>query len=201
MSFAEEVCYQSQFKSQKSILSMTRFSVEEIENKRVEVQNPREFFNSVKESKKYSSWKNLVKNTGFGNTTLKCCRRGERTFNGKIFLKLLDYLNENQKAEILYNAKFLDENWGSRKGGNQFVKNMKNRLGEEGFLKHLENIRGKGSSSSLAKWHKRMKKENPKLYSQIQRKKVKEIHFNLLQTLLKSKVLDQLTRLDLFELT
>ena len=149
---------------------MDLLSAQEIERKRVIVDNPAAFFSLVKKSPKYVSWKELVKTAGCGNTTLKHCRRGKRTINGKLFLKLLDYLNEGQKEQVFSNIEFLDLNWGACEGGLQSIRRLKERLGENGFLKHLKKVR-ENAGSPLSVWHKTMKEEKPEEYHEIQRKR------------------------------
>jgi len=143
----------------------------EVIGKRFSLENPQEFFDLVKNSPKYSSWNGLVKTSGCSNTSLKARRRGERTFPGKTFLNLLDYLSGEQKKYVLSKTKALDENWGASKGGRQSVKNRKEKLGEKGFLESMAKIRENSEGSDLSAWHYKMKRDNPKHYSKIQRER------------------------------
>ena len=123
--------------------------------KRVRLKNPKEFFTLIKKSPKYSSWKDLVRIAGCSNTSLKACRRGERTFQGTVFLKLLEYLTEEQKNRLLQHANFLDENWGSKKGTEALVKIGQNfglsRLKPKTKKKMLRMIKTKESLNKIAR--------------------------------------------------
>lgn len=143
-----------------------------ISEKRVKLENPKLFFDAIKKSPKYVSWKELVESISCGNTSLKSARRGKRTLHGKNFLKLLNYLTEPEREIFLSKANFLDGNWGAQRGGKKSIESRKYLLGAEGFREYMEHVRSFNEKfTSLSEWHQKMKTENPEEYSRIQRKR------------------------------
>jgi len=158
-----------QYKSENGFSYM--LDLQKFENKRIVLEDPKGFFSEVKKSPKYKSWKSLVENVDCGDTALKECRRGERTFKGNVFTKLLSYLSNSQQQKFVQNIKVLDPSWGYIKGGKNSIRSAKQRLGEKGFLEHLKKLRNSSEFSGFAGWHKRMKQENPKEYSKLQKER------------------------------
>ncbi len=90
---------------------------QEITEKRVRLESPQELFDLVRNSSKYITWNELVKDLRTNSTTLKAFRRGERTLSGPVFLKILTYVDAVHKEYFLSKGQLLDKNWGARKGG------------------------------------------------------------------------------------
>jgi len=67
--------------------------------------------------------------------------------------------------------KILDKNWGRSKGGKKSVEARIEKWGVEGFNKQL--LEASLASGGFLNWHKTMKRNQPKMYSEIQRKRWK----------------------------
>ncbi len=85
-------------------------------------------FRLIKNSPNYRGWAKLANDVGTNSTSLKVFRRGEGTILESVFLKLTDYLDENEKRNFLSKAEFIDSNWGQSKGG--IISNSKLSQGE-----------------------------------------------------------------------
>ncbi|MDO8538381.1 MAG: LAGLIDADG family homing endonuclease [archaeon] len=63
----------------------------------------------------------MAQEVGYATSSLKACRRGEKTINGKNFVKLLNYLTTYQQNIILNKVQLLDLNWHSKKGTQKII--------------------------------------------------------------------------------
>ena len=141
---------------------------EDISKKRVWLENPEDFFSLIKQSPRYTTWKGLVTESGSNSTSLKAYRRGHRSIDGKIFLRLLKFLPDSQANVILSQSKFPDAYWGMSKGGKLSVAKKKEKMGELGFLAYMGKMR---LTCGIPEWHAQMRAQNPAKYSQIQRER------------------------------
>ena len=112
----------------------------------------------------------LAKDVGIPRSTLSSYHMEKVSITEKNLNKLLRYLLMTlTKGGIV--KKFPD-NWRQIKGGKKCVE-IKKKKGI--FEKQLKKMRSKNSYEHIKLWHKRMKKENPEKYYQMQYEKFKKI--------------------------
>ncbi|MFH1895445.1 MAG: LAGLIDADG family homing endonuclease [archaeon] len=104
-------------------------------------------FRLVNDSPKYVSVNDLLIDLNCSRTSLKYFKRGKRTIPVDIFLRLLDYVPENEKSVLTSKAKYLPSTWSAVKGG--IVSNSKltkNQLKEK-MTKVRSHIKSQQSTS------------------------------------------------------
>lgn len=132
------------------------------------------FFNLVRQSLDFESWRALEKQLNCGNMTLKSWKKGRRLLPSKVFYELLSCLEPSVRERFEKSAVFLPKNWGAVKGGKAAIEMLKERLGEQGYLNNFVYFRKRRTTNPgvrLAKWCQLLRRKDPIEYSRLMQRR------------------------------
>lgn len=126
------------------------------------------FFNLVRQSAGFISWKAIEERLNCGHTTLKNWKNGKRLLPRTVFDQFLNELEPSLKERFENVATFLPGNWGAVKGGETAIQKLKERLGEKGYLGHFVEFRKRRRTNPgvrLTEWYRNIRQKDPVEYA------------------------------------